>query len=142
VQLAGLYLLRVVNPRAIGWIFNVKIQVREQETFEKLHEKCKLLNHTYSSTPPSAHYMLLFKDYAATCAKDTGSSVTRLKCRTNSTKDSYIILYPKKVNHPSRAVHGARRLFRRARCEFGYLGTLGDVLLWHRCPPLRIHYAS
>jgi hypothetical protein len=55
VQLAGLYLLGVVNPRAIGWIFNVQIQVREQETFEKLHEKCKLLNHTYSSTPPSAH---------------------------------------------------------------------------------------
>lgn len=92
MQLAGLYLLGVVNPRAIGWIFNVQIQVREQETFEKLHEKCKLLNHTYSSTPPSAHYMLLSKDYAATCAKDAGSTVTQLKCRTNSTKDFYIIL--------------------------------------------------
>ena len=67
MQLAGLYLFGVVNPRAISWIFNMQIQVREQETFEKLYERFKLLNHTYSSTPPSTHYLLLSKDYAATC---------------------------------------------------------------------------
>lgn len=141
MQLAGLYLLGVVNPRAISWIFNVQIQVREQKTFEKLRGECKLLNHTYSSTPPSAHHMLLSKDYAATYAKDAGSTVTRLKCRTNSTKGFlYHFIPKKKANHPSRAVHEARRLFRR--CGFGYLRTLGYVFLWHHCPPLRIHYAS
>jgi len=128
VQLAGLYLLGVVDPGAISWIFNVQIQVREQKTFEKLRGECKLLNHTYSSTPPSAHHMLLSKDYAATYAKDAGSTVTRLKCRTNSTKGFLYHFIPKK-----RRTIPLELSMRREDCSEGRGVSLDTCELWEMC---------